>query len=182
MTFFSYNNGIPAANNNPSSDQPGMLINCQSIQNLIGVDHITFQANNGGQHKQITFNVDSGAGYPYVPIVPTSPPVLFTQTVNALPELFYYSGDAAHSSDQYVAAETGSTFLFGGIILKWGVFNAATSPQTINYASNFPNNGFNAVLTPRSSSLTGYSVQSTSASSFIFVGTPGVYGYFAIGN
>lgn len=55
MTF-TFNTAIPAANNNPSVDQPDMLVNNQSTDAIINVDHISFNAMNGGQHKQVTFN------------------------------------------------------------------------------------------------------------------------------
>jgi hypothetical protein len=54
--MFTFNSGIPAANNNPSVDQTDMLGNNQSTDGILNVDHISFNANNGGQHKQVTFN------------------------------------------------------------------------------------------------------------------------------
>lgn len=54
---FNYTTGIPAANNNPSTDQPDMLENNDSNYNIWDVDHYTF--NNGlglsGQHLQLQF-------------------------------------------------------------------------------------------------------------------------------
>lgn len=55
MTNFSYDDTIPATNNNPSADQPKMLINTQSTKAILAVDHVTFGANDGGTHKQINF-------------------------------------------------------------------------------------------------------------------------------
>jgi hypothetical protein len=151
MTNFSYNDAVPAANNNPSVDQPDMQINTLSTDQILAIDHISFNTNNGGQHKQITFNIDNASGFPYIPTIPTSPPVLFTQNVNALPELFYYSGDAAHGSSQYVQGTNGSTFLFGGIILKWFTVTSASTNFIQTFAgvglTNFPNNAFGAVAT-----------------------------------
>ncbi len=54
MTF-TFNTGIPAANNNPSVDQPDMLNNNISTSGILAVDHITFNAINGGTHKQVTY-------------------------------------------------------------------------------------------------------------------------------
>ena len=51
---FTFNNTIPAAGNNPSADQPIMLSNNVAIQGILGVDHITFNQSNGGQHLQVT--------------------------------------------------------------------------------------------------------------------------------
>ena len=55
MTTFLYNENIPAAGNNPSNDQPLMYINTNSIDALIAVDHVSFNADSGGQHVQVTY-------------------------------------------------------------------------------------------------------------------------------
>lgn len=54
----SYTLGIPAANNNPSVDQPDMLVNNDNIAQLVGIDHCTFNASPpelSGQHLHVTF-------------------------------------------------------------------------------------------------------------------------------
>ena len=55
MSSFAYNT-VPIATNSPSVDQSAMLQNTNSIRNLINVDHVGFNANNGGRHKQVTLN------------------------------------------------------------------------------------------------------------------------------
>jgi len=50
-----YNRDIPDAPNNPSVDQPKMKENTNSVYDIIDIDHITFEANNGGTHKQTSF-------------------------------------------------------------------------------------------------------------------------------
>ena len=64
----TYNNAIPNAPNNPSVDQPKMQTNTDSIDQIIGVDHVSFNTNDGGWHKQVTFNS------PHIPVPPVSPP------------------------------------------------------------------------------------------------------------
>lgn len=56
MTF-QFNNTIPAGPNNPSADQPEMLINNQSTYSILNEDHYTFLqgAGNDGTHRQVTF-------------------------------------------------------------------------------------------------------------------------------
>jgi len=135
----SYNNGIPAANNNPSVDQPNLRTNTDAVDTILQRDHISFNTAFGGTHKQVTFASNN------VPSVPTSPPVLFTNNVTlsgTLPQLFYYSGDATHGSSQYTVNNiVGSTFLFGGMILKWGTTNvAAGSTSNVFFPVPFPNN------------------------------------------
>lgn len=51
---FTFTNSIPAPNNNPSDDQPLMLVNNISTEAILGVDHITFNLSNGGTHQQVT--------------------------------------------------------------------------------------------------------------------------------
>lgn len=48
---FSFSIDRPAAPNDPSVDQPFMLQNNISTNGIIGVDHITFGAPNGGTHQ-----------------------------------------------------------------------------------------------------------------------------------
>lgn len=54
----SYTTGIPAANNDPSVDQPNMQTNNDNIAAIIEVDHYGFNAASntpGGQHQFVTF-------------------------------------------------------------------------------------------------------------------------------
>lgn len=57
-----YTKDIPAANNNPSNDQPNMEINTNSINDIIAIDHVTFNASGSGvvsgQHQHVTFGFD----------------------------------------------------------------------------------------------------------------------------
>ena len=153
----SYNNGIPAANNNPSTDQPNMKTNTDAIDTLLAIDHVSFNTASGGTHKQVTFSSNN------IPATPVSPPILFTNTVSGLPQLFFYSGSSAQSSNQYNINEAvpgsagtgGSTFLLGGIILKWGVVSASDN-TSISFSTNagaaFPNACFGVFLTLYTSS------------------------------
>jgi hypothetical protein len=72
MTF-TYNNSVPASANNPSVDQPNMLINTQSVNSILGVDHVSFNAVDGGTHQQVTFSSEN------TPVAQTDPSsVLYT--------------------------------------------------------------------------------------------------------
>ena len=135
-----YNLNIPFSTHNPSVDQPNMLTNTNSIASLVAVDHVAFATAGSGQHNQVTFNANN------VPSTPTSPPVLFTNTVGGVPQLFFYSGT---TPSQYTNATSGSTYLLGGIILKWGQANLAGGSFTRNvtFATAFPNACFSVVAT-----------------------------------
>lgn len=95
MSFQTYITGIPAANNNPSNDQPNMLTNTNSIPVVLAVDHHAFNDNNGGYHKQVTFseeNIPGGAPVDPQSILFTAQASSLTQAVNpqtAQAQLFY---------------------------------------------------------------------------------------------
>lgn len=55
MANYTFTDSIPASANYPGNDQPKMLVNNASTKSIIGVDHITFGLNNGGEHNQVTF-------------------------------------------------------------------------------------------------------------------------------
>lgn len=61
MTF-TFDTGVPDANDNPSDDQPDMLINNVSVDGIWVVDHVGFNASNGGTHKQINFKSKNAGG------------------------------------------------------------------------------------------------------------------------
>lgn len=149
----AYTRDIPLDSDNPSTDQPNMKQNTNGIDDILAVDHVSFNLANGGQHLQVTFQGNN------LPSTPTSPPVLFVNNQdgsgNALPgslsELFYYSGSAAASKDQYfLGANGGSSLLMMGMIIKWGLVTAADN-VTINFATAsgaaFPNNCFGINVT-----------------------------------
>lgn len=170
MPLFTYELNIPDGPHNPSNDQPLMELNNNIIPDLIAVDHMTFNVNNGGQHKAVHFNQD--ASYVPVPLdYPITTPLLVTATdlgagnnlPGSRPQLFYYSGDASESAAQYAITDSGglfnpigpfgSTIVTCGFIYKWGVkaFAPIATHQTgsINFSSAgaaFPTNCFNVIV------------------------------------
>lgn len=56
MSLFTYNRDIPDAPNNPSNDQPKMKTNTNSTDDLIAVDHVSFNDTPGGTHLQSTYS------------------------------------------------------------------------------------------------------------------------------
>jgi hypothetical protein len=181
---FTYVNIVPASGDNPSVDQPNMLTNTTSVNAWVAQDHYGFNTagptnNFGGLHQQVTFAANN------VPTPPTSPPVLFTNTVGSIPQLFFYSGSAAQSSNQYVLGSLGSgkgsILLFGGIIVKWFSANINASSLAVNFATGlslnaFPNSVQGALVTTQSfTSGGGYAVgyNTLSTSSITLQKSPG---------
>jgi hypothetical protein len=148
---FIFTNSTPSANMPPSQSQPLMLQNFASTQGILGVDHVTFNNETGGLHKQVTFTQTPAAP---VPTLPTDPPVLFTMPniLNGVPQLFYYSGSDTQSSTQYINALQGSTFLLGGIIIKWGSMGV---PGPVTFASAFPNTCYVVLVQGTSAAYSG---------------------------
>ena len=191
MTSFSFNTAIPANPNNPSNDQPDMLQNNVATDGILAVNHISFNALNGGQHTRIDFNVDPG--FPYTPPGPPFNPSLFVKNPAGgpatPPELFYYAGTAAQTSGQYTSASNGSTMLLGGIIIKWFTITALVNTNDYLLSSyglaDFPNNGFAAwgqQITGNSDSV--FIIQSLNSSMITArkISGNGNYFIFMIGN
>ena len=189
----TYNKNIPDGPNNPSVDQPKMKVNTNAVDQILAVDHVSFNANGGGWHKQVTF---ASNNVPPIPSGGVTPPVLFTKDVQAavtkLPQLFYYSGKKANTQDQYLVTGTsvgdeGSTYLFGGIIIKWSDTSAKDGGKSVTFTKAFPNQCFVVLLTSRDQNFTGeLSVSDVSVSGFKAwrnsgSGSTGV-SYIAIGN
>jgi hypothetical protein len=184
MTF-SYNPNLPNPPDDPADDVPGMQINATSISNILAVDHVGFNVTGGGQHAKITFNANNS------PTPPVSPPVLFTNNPGSAPlnypQIYFYSGNAAQSSTQYISAGAGSVLLFGGTIMKWGSGGITSGSANITFASAFPNNCYVVLTTIMATSGQTYSVTVSNVSTTGFTahspvtGGPSFY-YTAIGN
>lgn len=157
MTIYTYFPNIPNPPDAPADDVASMQTNSASIAGIIGVDHVGFGSSGNGQHKQVTFNANN------VPTLPTTFPALFTNVPTSYggtpnyAQLFFYSGSASQSANQYVLTGTGSVLLLGGIILKWGTVtipNGAGS-QPGSFSPSFPNNSFSLVFTPGPNTVAG---------------------------
>lgn len=192
MSTFSYNTGVPAANNNPSVDQPDMQTNTASINSLLAIDHVPFNTAGGGRHNQVTFNANNPA------TLPATPPVLFVNNQdgngNNLPaglaQLFYYTGTNAQSQLQYTNLDRdyGSVLLPGGVILKFGL-KGGVSPSglIVTFPQAFPNNCFLAIACQEATTGAGVYMSTTVLSTsqikiFSNIGTGLNCNYIAIGN
>jgi len=144
---FTYNLGIPATNNNPTTDQPNMKINNDAIASIIAVDHVGFNASNGGKHNQVTFPAENVPGSP-----PASGGVLYTGPGVA---------DATHPVMNF---QNANLVFPVSLIRAYAVFTAATgtisATQKINVASvtRFSAGVYDIVLNANVTTNTDYSV------------------------
>jgi hypothetical protein len=163
---FTYNNLVPATNNDPSVDQPQMLINTQSINSIIAVDHIGFNAGNGGYHTVIhqktqvsdpapiaSFNQVYSKNYTPNTTGGIADTQLFAITgIGGISQLTGYSTQNSTDGWQWV----------GGILIQWGTVTTASSgsfssglasgsvtfKDRVSGAIPFPTNCFTVIATP----------------------------------
>lgn len=157
MALIAYERDIPATANNPSVDQPDMKDNTNHIDDIIAVDHYSFNNNNSGWHKQSTMPVLAA-----IPTKVAGQGVVYTKTANGASNLFY-AGDA--NTDEYQLTRTdtanfatfstnagaglsGWTYLPGGVLMQWGGISASTD-TAIAFPVPFSSNVFSIQVTPR---------------------------------
>ncbi len=114
---FTFNDGIPAANNNPSFDQPEMLQNNISNALIWNVDHIGFNdaSNEGGSHVQNTYYHFSA------PSNPVGTPASVAYPAGGV-------GDATHA--QYYFRNSLTSFIINAV-KAWGSFIVTSSGNTL---------------------------------------------------
>jgi hypothetical protein len=209
MSFFTYFDNIPFATNNPSSDQPNMLTNTNSTDQLIAIDHHSFNDNLGGYHKVIHQTpFSTGADPASIPGIGQE----YVKTVGSPSDqqLFYESGLGVISQltgSNSALTPTGFAFS-GGILFQWGFvlgthgaapkkFNGGDF-SSITFPIPFPNNVFFISGTPCfdtanvPSSTSGFanvifnsSTISNTAATWVFITNSGSYVKFfwlAVGN
>lgn len=141
---FTYNLNIPNPPNNPQTDVPNMKINTNSISSLLSIDHIGFNTNGSGIHKQVTLknkaapglgdgdgvlyaNLQGGQSWPF--------------WQNALGSIQLLNGQPNTAS-----ATQGITYLPGKVILIWSSQTLDNNGNTIrdNSPFLFPFGGFSS--------------------------------------
>lgn len=145
----SYNIGVPAGPDNPSIDQPQMLINTVATNNIIGIDHITFNANNGGQHQQVR--------------IPSAPNYIATPslTTGNASVIFANAGSASSAAQLFFTNSNAKVQL--SALRAWGYCDstgAILSSQSSNIASVTPagTGRYNVTLTTNAVSSTEFAI------------------------
>lgn len=206
MTNFTYKRDIPFPSHNPSTDQPDMLINTNSTDSIIAVDHFSFGDNSGGTHKQVQLKNAAGInGAIPVGLQGNGWETLYASTTAGTGELWFVRGATATGIQLTgpgtpSATTQGYTFLPGGIIYQWGFQTTIATSGNVDFTISpniaFPNNVFVGVLTPKYNSGIGIPISAnvyaidnaefiTSGFDWIKIGSDtnyrGFY-WFAIGN
>lgn len=183
MTQFDFFPAIPATNNSPSVDQPNMQTNNQSTNDMLAVDHVTFNVANGGTHKQITFITPLGSD----PSLTGTQGEVYTKSVSGLAQLFFANSSAAIQITNSLSASSGSGQMPGGLQIRSGTASASTGGgNPVSFNTAFPTSCISVVVSYSGggfSSAQTCSAGSVSASGFTAFssgGATGIY-YIAIG-
>lgn len=147
---FTYNRNVPDGPNNPSDDQPDMEENTNNIDDLLAVDHVSFNTNKGGIHKWVRMpdqisnlpvSQGDGDGVLYALSNASDTWPIWRNTASGV------SAGTFLISEGTLALPEGSTSLAGGIILKWGSFATVANALTPHsFASPFPTACFSVAI------------------------------------
>ena len=172
MSSFLYTRDRPNPPNNPSSDVPDMKVNTNSIDDIISVDHVSFNESNGGFHNQT--RLLSHAVIPAALIAGIG--TLYTKQAASVTELFYTPDN---SGDEYQITRTnttnfslfaqlvndynsvgtkydgGWTFLPGGLLLQYGKVHPPTANGSVTFPIAFTSDVFSVQLTARNDNTSG---------------------------
>lgn len=147
---FTFDDTIPFATNNPSADQPKMLANNVANLQIWDVDHVGFNAANGGTHLQTTFSSKN------VPGIQTDPiSTLYTNNVTATAT---NTASASTVAEMFYRNQS-ATFPIS-MIKAFGAFDAGgTSLNTWNMSATRTAAGnYNIDLVPNAVTGFNYSV------------------------
>src|SRR5258708_1657417 len=146
MPNFTYNRNLPDSPNNPSVDQPTMKVNTNSNDDLLNVDHFSYNDNNGGLHKQLTMINQTTPGFPN-----GGNGLLFAgvNSANSWPHWQNSLGTVVLVNGVPSAVALGYTYLAGGILMNWGRTTTTGTTTTVTFGK-----AFQAASTPFSIVLT----------------------------
>ena len=150
---FTYNNNVPNPPDNPSVDVPDMQTNSMSIESIIGVDHVTFNTNGGGIHKQVTLaneaapGLGDGNGVLYGNVGPSNSWPFWQ---NSLQSFQVIGGNSANlprfatntnyqaSSGTIPSTNGGWSYLPGGMMIQYGIATSTHFDTRIDFVFPTP--------------------------------------------
>jgi len=144
------------------TSRPLLVENFTAIDDYIKRDHVDFDGNDptAGRHTKVTL-LEQVAD----PDPAADQGAIYTKAEVGVTELFFQrenSGTKIQMTDTKgdpVIAETGQSFLPGGIIMKWGIEDPVrTASTTITFAEAFPTACFMAQITPANAAAKSISV------------------------
>ena len=147
-----YNLDIPASDHNPSNDQPLMEANNNAVNQILGVDHYSFNTTlapttNSGFHQWSTY-VDQSSD----PGSMVSTLRLYSKLVSGVSQLFFQrdaNSTVIPFTGPQIAATPGYITLPGGIIMQWGVASIDSSTGIFTFPYTMMTQLFAVTLGPQ---------------------------------
>jgi len=188
----TYNPSIPQPTDLISVSQGQILTNFTQLNTQFGIDHTAFNPGSGngdGFHKKVTYNVPQSVD----PTPAGVASVLYTKSVSGLGQLFFANSSVVtRLTGATTTGTSGSTFLPGGIIMKWGTVTLPGTGfnQPVSWTAtggNFPTAFFAVVASSaQSTSVTLSCATAFSTSGFTAIKSSSsgtlIISYIAIGH
>ena len=185
MPASSYNPNIPQATDQISSSQAQLLLNFQSLQAWLDVNHVDYASVNAGKHTFVEFPVQSP-----VPTTGAGEVGLYCQTsaLTGNPELVF-SHQSAAGIYEFTSAglsTTGWARLPSGVLYKWGTATASgfgSLTITFPVASSNPvfAAAYTSFITP-TSNITAYVTSLNTTTLVVNCSAAGTLNYLVIGS
>lgn len=144
----TYQPNIPLATDFISVSQQDINNNFTSLNNAFNTNHVTFNAGGAGKHKFCSFPDQLAS-----PGTAVNEVAIYSKDVGGTSQLFFQreglapgGADIQMTVGNPTAAANGTSFLPGGIIIKWGSVVGAPGGNTATFATAFPNNVFSVTL------------------------------------
>lgn len=183
MTF---NAAIPQSTDDPSVSQGQILTNFSQLNTQFSVNHIALTAGaDNGKHTFIEM-LDQVAD----PATAVNEMTIYSKDLAGVSTLYMRKESSGtviqlSAADPTIAAN-GSSFMAGGIIVKWGGSIINTGPTAVAFVTPFPNAIYSLVLTVGNSATSSQQVVYSNLTQAGFNGYGSTNGllvtYIAIGN
>jgi hypothetical protein len=193
----AYNLGTPVANQTLNDTHAIIRGNFNQLDTQFSVNHTSLTAaNNNGKHTFVTL-IQQGVHPAGDPATVADEVAVYAKelTYGVLPAPYPITEEVLYcrkenngtviqlTSQDPTIADPGSSFLAGGIIMKWGFVVAGPAGTAINFASRFPTNCWEVILTPQGTTGRATAVNNKSVTGFTAYATNAcTCGYIAIGN
>lgn len=178
MASISYNLNVPAATDNPSTSQGQMETNFNSINTIIGRDHVTFPNSGAGYHNRVSF---PSAGSQ---TIPTNALAVFdTKSIGGFLYPYFTTTNGSQTNTYPLitlispnpSSNPGYLATIGNLLVYFGSASIArnTSIYTLNFGTNFTtSNSISAQGSVSWVSGNGITVTSLSTSSVTYSFSP----------
>ena len=156
----AYNPSIPAPSDKLTVSQGQIQNNFAALDTIFSQNHFAYTApTSAGKHKYVEIVEGTAGGVVPVGLV-AGEETLYASVIAGNGEIFYARGAAATGIQLTgpgtpVATSAGTTFLAGGLILKWGTatsVGSANPNSSVTFPIAFPNNCFSIQATIQTTS------------------------------